>query len=200
MLNQLRSAIVLLVLMTAITGVAYPLVITGVAQVVFQDKANGSLIEREGQIIGSELIGQSFVDAETGETLPGYFRGRPSAAGAGYDASASSGSNLGPTNPVLIERVIGDVAIIRSENGLAEDAEIPVDLVTSSGSGLDPDISPASADLQIARVARQRGITEDQVRAIVKEHTSGRTLGLLGEPRVNVLNVNLALDEQYPMP
>jgi K+-transporting ATPase ATPase C chain len=200
MLNQLRSAIVLLVLMTAITGVAYPLVITGVAQVVFQDKANGSLIEREGQIIGSELIGQSFVDAETGETLPGYFRGRPSAAGAGYDASASSGSNLGPTNPVLFERVTGDVAIIRSENGLAEDAEIPVDLVTSSGSGLDPDISPASADLQIARVARQRGITEDQVRAIVKEHTSGRTLGLLGEPRVNVLNVNLALDEQYPMP
>jgi K+-transporting ATPase ATPase C chain len=200
MLNQLRSAIVLLVLMTAITGVAYPLVITGVVQVAFQDKANGSLIEREGQIIGSELIGQSFVDAETGETLPGYFRSRPSAAGAGYDASASSGSNLGPTNPVLIERVIGDVAIIRSENGLAEDAEIPVDLVTSSGSGLDPDISPASADLQIARVARQRGITEDQVRAIVKEHTSGRTLGLLGEPRVNVLNVNLALDEQYPMP
>jgi K+-transporting ATPase ATPase C chain len=200
MLNQLRSAIVLLVLMTAITGVAYPLVITGVAQVVFQDKANGSLIEREGQIIGSELIGQSFVDAETGETLPGYFRGRPSAAGAGYDASASSGSNLGPTNPVLIERVTGDVAIIRSENGLAEDAEIPVDLVTSSGSGLDPDISPASADLQIARVARQRGITEEQVRAIVKEHTSGRTLGLLGEPRVNVLNVNLALDDQYPMP
>jgi K+-transporting ATPase ATPase C chain len=200
MLNQLRSAIVLLVLMTAITGVAYPLVITGVAQVAFQDKANGSLIEREGQIIGSELIGQSFVDAETGETLPGYFRGRPSAAGAGYDASASSGSNLGPTNPVLIERVTGDVAIIRSENGLAEDAEIPVDLVTSSGSGLDPDISPASADLQIARVARQRGITEEQVRAIVKEHTSGRTLGLLGEPRVNVLNVNLALDDQYPMP
>jgi K+-transporting ATPase ATPase C chain len=200
MLNQLRSAIVLLVLMTAITGVAYPLVITGVVQVAFQDKANGSLIEREGQIIGSELIGQSFVDAETGETLPGYFRGRPSAAGAGYDASASSGSNLGPTNPVLFERVTGDVAIIRSENGLAEDAEIPVDLVTSSGSGLDPDISPASADLQIARVARQRGITEDQVRAIVKEHTSGRTLGLLGEPRVNVLNVNLALDEQYPMP
>jgi K+-transporting ATPase ATPase C chain len=200
MLNQLRSAIVLLVLMTAITGVAYPLVITGVAQVVFQDKANGSLIEREGQIIGSELIGQSFVDAETGETLPGYFRGRPSAAGAGYDASASSGSNLGPTNPVLIERVTADVTIIHSENGLAEDAEIPVDLVTSSGSGLDPDISPASADLQIARVARQRGITEDQVRAIVKEHTSGRTLGLLGEPRVNVLNVNLALDEQYPMP
>jgi K+-transporting ATPase ATPase C chain len=200
MLNQLRSAIVLLVLMTAITGVAYPLVIAGVAQVAFQDQANGSLIEREGQIIGSELIGQSFVDAETGETLPGYFRGRPSAAGAGYDASASSGSNLGPTNPVLFERVTGDVAIIRSENGLAEDAEIPVDLVTSSGSGLDPDISPASADLQIARVARQRGITEEQVRAIVKEHSSGRTLGLLGEPRVNVLNVNLALDEQYPMP
>jgi K+-transporting ATPase ATPase C chain len=200
MLNQLRPAIALLILMTAITGIAYPLVITGVAQVVFEDKASGSLIERDGQIVGSELIGQSFVEPETGETLPGYFRGRPSAAGSGYDASASSGSNLGPTNPVLIDRVTSDVAIIRAENGLADDVEIPVDLVTSSGSGLDPDISPASATLQIARVAQQRGITEVQVREIVDEHTSGRTLGFLGEPRVNVLEVNLALDEQYPMP
>ena len=150
-------------------------------------------------MIGSELIGQSFVDPDTGETLPGYFRGRPSAAGAGYDAAASSGSNLGPTNPVLIDRVASEVAIIREENDLADNAEIPVDLVTASGSGLDPDISPASADLQIARVAQQRGISEDQVRAIVDRYTSGRTLGIFGEPRVNVLKVNIALDEHYPM-
>jgi K+-transporting ATPase ATPase C chain len=185
--------------MTAITGIAYPLVITGVAQVAFDDKADGSLIEQDGQIIGSELIGQSFVDPETGETLPGYFRSRPSAAGSGYDAALSSGSNLGPTNPDLIERVEAEVAIIRAENNLPADAEIPVDLVTSSGSGLDPDISPASANLQIARVALQRGITEDQVRAIVEENTSDRTLGFLGEPRVNVLKVNLTLDEQFPL-
>lgn len=200
MLNQLRPAILLLILMTAITGIAYPLVVTGVAQVAFEDKANGSLIEKDGQIVGSELIGQSFVNPDTGETLPGYFRSRPSAAGSGYDAALSSGSNLGPTNPVLIDRVTADVAIIRTENGLAADAEIPVDLVTSSGSGLDPDISPASANLQIARVAQQRGISEEQVGEIVDEYTSGRTLGFLGEPRVNVLKVNLALDEQYPIP
>lgn len=199
MRNQLRPAIVLLILMTAITGLAYPLVITGVAQVAFEDKANGSLIVKDGQIIGSELIGQSFVNPDTGETLPGYFRSRPSAAGSGYDAALSSGSNLGPTNPVLIDRVAADVQIIRAENGLAADAEIPVDLVTSSGSGLDPDISPASAQLQVARVAQQRGITVEQVQTIVDEYTSGRTLGILGEPRVNVLKVNLALDEQYPM-
>lgn len=200
MLHQLRPAIVLLILMSAITGIAYPLVITGVAQVAFEDKANGSLIEKDGQVIGSELIGQSFVDPETGETLPGYFRGRPSAAGTGYDAALSSGSNLGPTNPQLVQNVEDQVAIIRAENKLTADALIPVDLVTSSASGLDPDISPASANLQIARVAQQRGITEEQVRAIVDEHTSGRTLGILGEPRVNVLEMNLALDEQYPMP
>jgi K+-transporting ATPase ATPase C chain len=186
--------------MTAITGIAYPLVITGVAQVAFHDKANGSLIEQDGQVIGSELIGQSFVDPATNETLLGYFRGRPSAAGSGYDAAASSGSNLGPTNPALIERVTADVATIRTENNLADDAEVPVDLVTTSASGLDPDISPASAELQISRVARQRGISEDQVRAIVSQNTSGRTLGIFGEPRVNVLKVNLALDQHYPMP
>lgn len=200
MLNQLRPAIVLLILMTAITGIAYPLVVTGIAQVAFDDKADGSLIERDGQIVGSTLIGQSFVDPETDQTIPGYFRSRPSAAGAGYDAAASSGSNLGPTNPSLIDRVAADVAIVRVENGLADDVEIPVDLVTASGSGLDPHISPASADLQIARVAQQRGISEDQVRQIVDDNTEGRTLGILGEPRVNVLQVNLALDEQYPMP
>lgn len=200
MLNQLRPAIVLIVIMTAITGIAYPLVVTGIAQVAFSDKADGSLIDLDGQVIGSELIGQRFIDADSGETLPGYFRGRPSAAGAGYDAAASSGSNLGPTNPTLIERVSSDVEIIRAENGLADDAQIPVDLVTSSGSGLDPDISPASAEIQIARVARQRGISEEQVRAIVDAYTEGRTLGILGEPRVNVLKVNLALDEEYPIP
>lgn len=200
MLNQLRPAIILIFIMTAITGIAYPLVVTGVAQVAFKDKANGSLIERDGQVIGSELIGQSFVDPDNGATLPGYFRGRPSAAGAGYDAAASSGSNLGPTNPTLIDRVAADVATIRAENGLPDDAQIPVDLVTASGSGLDPDISPASAELQVARVAQQRGITEEQVRGIIDQYTEGRTLGVLGEPRVNVLRVNLALDERYPMP
>ncbi len=199
MLQQLRPAVALLLLMTVISGVAYPLMTTGIAQVAFHDKANGSLIEQGGQVIGSELIGQSFLDPDTGETLPGYFRGRPSAAGSGYDAAASSGSNLGPTNPVLIDRVASEVAIIRAENHLADNAEIPVDLVTGSGSGLDPDISPASADLQIARVAQQRGISEDQVRAIVDRYTSGRTLGIFGEPRVNVLKVNIALDEHYPM-
>jgi K+-transporting ATPase ATPase C chain len=200
MLHQLRPAIALLLLMTAITGIAYPLLATGIAQVAFQEKADGSLIEKDGQVVGSELIGQSFVDPDTGETLPGYFRGRPSAAGSGYDAAASSGSNLGPTNPELIDRVTADIAIIRRENNLPNDAQVPVDLVTASGSGLDPDISPASAELQIARVAQQRGITDDQVRAIVDENTSGRTLGVLGEPRVNVLKVNIALDERYPMP
>ncbi|HET9659343.1 MAG TPA: potassium-transporting ATPase subunit KdpC [Thermomicrobiales bacterium] len=200
MLHQLRPAIALLLLMTVITGVAYPLVITGVAQVAFHEEANGSLIERNGKVIGSALIGQSFVDPDTGATLPGYFRGRPSAAGSGYDAAASSGSNLGPTNPALIDRVTTEVAIVRQENELPDDAEVPVDLVTASGSGLDPDISPASAELQIARVARQRGINEDQVRAIVDRYTSGRTLGIFGEPRVNVLKVNLALDQHYPMP
>jgi K+-transporting ATPase ATPase C chain len=200
MLHQLRPAIALLLLMTAITGIAYPLVVTGIAQVAFQEKADGSLIERDDQVVGSELIGQSFVDPDTGETLPGYFRGRPSAAGSGYDAAASSGSNLGPTNPELIDRVTADIAIIRRENNLPNDAQVPVDLVTASGSGLDPDISPASAELQIVRLAQQRGITDDQVRAIVDENTSGRTLGVLGEPRVNVLKVNIALDERYPMP
>lgn len=200
MLSQLRPAIMLVIVMTLITGIAYPLAVTGIAQVVFPDKAAGSLIERDGKIIGSELIGQSFIDPDTGATLAGYFRSRPSAAGAGYDAMASSGSNLGPTNPVLIERVTSDAAIIRTENDLAADAQIPVDLLTSSGSGLDPHISLAAAEIQIDRVARQRGISDDNVRAIVAEYTEGRTLGLLGEPRVNVLQVNLALDDRYPMP
>ena len=195
MIGQVRTAAMMVLVLTALTGLAYPLAMTGIAQAIFGDKADGSLIERDGVAIGSELIGQSFVDAETGATLPGYVRGRPSAAGAGYDAAASSGSNYAPTNRLLIDRVAADVAIVRAENGLAADAEVPVDLVTASGSGLDPHISPASAELQVARVARERGITEEQVRDLIDDHTEGRTLGILGEPRVHVLNLNLALDE-----
>jgi potassium-transporting ATPase KdpC subunit len=199
MLKQLRTAGLMIVVLTVLTGVAYPLAMTGIAQVIFPDQADGSLIEQDGQVIGSELLGQSFVDPETGATIPGYFRSRPSAAGAGYDAAASSGSNLGPTNQVLIDRVAADVAIIREENGLSADAEIPVDLVTASGSGLDPHISPASAELQVARVARERGLGEEQVRELVEDNTSGRFLGFLGEPRVNVLELNIALNEAAPL-
>jgi K+-transporting ATPase ATPase C chain len=175
---------------------------TGLAQVIFPYQANGSLIERDGVVIGSELIGQSFVDAETGLTIPGFFRGRPSAAftpGDGNDTLVSSGSNYGPTNQALIDRVTADVAIIREENGLATDAPIPVDLVTASGSGLDPHMSPASAELQVPRVARERGLGEDEVRALVAANTEQRTLGFLGEPRVHVLKLNLALDDMAPM-
>jgi K+-transporting ATPase ATPase C chain len=200
MFKQFRTAILMVVALTVILGLAYPLVMTGIAQALFPDNADGSLIEQDGVAIGSELIGQSFVDPATGATLPGYFRGRPSAAGAGYDAALSSGSNLGPTNQALVDRVAGDVAIVRAENGLAADAAVPVDLVTTSGSGLDPHISPAAAEIQIARVARERGLTEEQVRDLVEENTEGRTLGILGEPRVHVLNLNLALDEIAPLP
>ena len=195
MLKQLRPAIVLILFFTMLLGIAYPLATTGIAQVVFRDKADGSLIKEGDTVIGSSLIGQSFVDPETGYTLDGYFRSRPSAAGDGYNAASSSGSNLGPTNQVLIDRVTAESAIIREENGLAADAPLPVDLVTSSGSGLDPHISPAAAELQVARVAQQRGLSEDQVRNLVDEHTEGRTLWFMGEPRVNVLALNLALDE-----
>ena len=200
MLAQLRTAILVTIAMILLTGLAYPLAMTGIAQVIFPDNADGSLIERDGEAIGSELIGQSFVDPDTGRTLPGYFRGRPSAAGTGYDAGASSGSNLGPTNQALIDRVAADVAIIRAENRLPADAMIPVDLVTASASGLDPHISPASADLQIARVARERDLSETQVRELVEKNTEGRTLGILGEERVHVLKLNLALDELKAMP
>ena len=189
----------MVLVLTLITGLLYPLAMTGLAQVIFPDKADGSLIEKDGVVIGSELIGQSFVDPETGNTMTGYFRGRPSAAGAGYDAALSSGSNYGPTNQALIDRVTADVAIIRAENGLPADQLIPVDLVTASGSGLDPHISPADAELQIALEARERRHTEDHVRELVDENTEGRTLGLFGEPRVHVLNLNLALDELAPL-
>jgi K+-transporting ATPase ATPase C chain len=199
LLSIFRTGAVLLLLFTVLTGLAYPLAVTGIAQVAFGGQANGSVVTKDGVDVGSSLIGQSFVDPETGATLPGYFRGRPSAAGSGYDPTISSGSNYGPTSENLRAQVEATAALIREENGLAADAAIPVDLVTASGSGLDPHFSPASAELQVARVARERGIGEDQVRDLVAEHTDGRFLGILGEPRVNVLALNRALDEIAPM-
>jgi K+-transporting ATPase ATPase C chain len=170
---------------TVLLGIIYPLVVTGLAQLLFPRQANGELIRASGKLQGSTLIGQPF-------TAPGYFHSRPSNAGtAGYDASNSSGSNLGPTNKALLDRVSASVAAARAEN---PNAAIPVDLVTASGSGLDPDISPAAAEFQIARVARERGLSERDVRAIVSRHTVGRQFGFLGEPRVNVLELNLDLD------
>jgi potassium-transporting ATPase KdpC subunit len=169
---------------TVMFGVLYPLAITGLAQVLFPNRANGQLIERNGKIVGSRIIGQSF-------TGPGYFHSRPSSAGTGYDPTSSSGSNLGPTNKLLIERVTSDVQKLQTEN---PNVPVPVDLVTASGSGLDPDVSPAAAEFQIPRVAHSRGMKEDDVRTLVRKHTERRDLGFLGEPRVNVLELNLDLD------
>jgi potassium-transporting ATPase KdpC subunit len=169
---------------TLMFGLIYPLAITGLAQLFFHDRANGQLIEKDGKLVGSRIIGQGF-------TGPGYFHSRPSAAGTGYDPMASGGSYLAPTNKNLLERVKGDVQKVQAEN---PNAPIPVDLVTASGSGLDPDISPAAAEFQIPRVAHSRGIKEDDLRALVQKHTKGRDLGFLGEPRVNVLELNLDLD------
>lgn len=192
MRRNLLTAILMTAVTTILLGVVYPLVVTALAQVIFPDKANGQLIRAgDGSIVGSRLIGQPFTSA-------GYFRSRPSAAGvAGYDANGSSGSNLGPTNQKLIDRVKADVARLQAEN---PGRPVPVDLVTSSASGLDPHISPAAAEFQSPRVARERGLSETEVRSLVRAHTSGRQLGFLGEPVVNVLTLNLALDESKPMP
>ncbi len=188
---QLRPAIVLLVLLTAITGLIYPLIVTGIAQVVFPRQANGSLILKDGQAIGSELIGQPFDD-------PKYFWGRLSATSPiPYNAAASSGSNLGPTNPALINEVQGRIDALKAADP-SNTLPIPVDLVTSSGSGLDPDISVDAALYQAPRVARVRGLDETTVRQLVDRYTKGRDFGLLGEPRVNVLELNLALDALAP--
>jgi potassium-transporting ATPase KdpC subunit len=196
MLKQIRPAIVLVIALTLITGLVYPLVMTGIAGVIFPDQAQGSLVERDGKVIGSALIGQVFADDK-------YFHGRPSATNAPdpkdltktvdapYNAANSMGSNLGPTNKALIDRVKGDVDKLKEENS---SAAVPIDLVTTSGSGLDPHISPDAALFQVPRVAKARDIPEDRVRQLVQEYTEGRFLGLLGEPRVNVLAVNKALD------
>ena len=186
---HLRTAILMVVVLTVLLGIVYPLVMTGIAQVLFPNQANGSLVrDSSGNVVGSALLAQGF-------TQPQYFHPRPSAAGSdGYDATASGGSNLGPTNQKLIDNVQSNADKYRQDNNLAADAQVPVDAVTSSASGLDPDISVANALLQAPRVAAARGISEDQVRGMVNQYTEGRTLFVLGEPRVNVLKLNLALD------
>jgi len=187
-MKTLKTAILLLLFMTLLTGVVYPLAVTGLAQVIFPRQANGSILYKDGQPVGSSLIGQSF-------SGPGYFHGRPSAAGKGYDATASGGSNLGPTSKTLINQVAQNAAKVRTENGLPPNAPVPADLVTASGSGLDPDISPDGALLQVPRVAKARHLPQAQVRSLVESHIQGPEFGLLGDPMVNVLQLNLDLDK-----
>src|SRR5438552_2783644 len=188
MKKNLLTAVWMTIATTILLGIIYPLVVTGIAQIVFPAKANGQLIQRDGTIIGSRIIGQPFTGAA-------YFHSRPSAAGNGYDAANSGGTNLGPTNHKLIDRVKGDVKAAQAEN---PGASIPIDMVARSASGFDPHITPANAEFQLPRVARVRGISVEQVRAVVSKHTEGRQFGILGEPRVNVLELNLDLDQQFP--
>src|ERR1700733_5288792 len=190
MRRNLITAILYTVVTTVIFGLVYPFVVTGIAQVLFKDKANGQLIQQNGQLVGSRIIGQSF-------TAPGYFHSRPSAAGNGYDAANSSGSNYAPTNKKVIDRVAGEGAALQLAH---PGTDVPIALVTASGSGLDPDITPAAAEFQVTRIAHERHLSEDAVRRLVAQSTKGRQLGFLGEPRVNVLELNLALDQAAPLP
>ncbi|MGZ7188444.1 MAG: potassium-transporting ATPase subunit KdpC [Halobacteriota archaeon] len=186
MLRHVYPAVALTIVLTVLLGIVYPFVTTGLSELLFKEKARGSLIEREGKVIGSRLIGQPFKGAS-------YFHSRPSAAGSGYDATASSGTNLGPTSKQLFdEQVRGRAGELHAEN---PNVKIPIDLITSSGSGLDPHISPAAAEFQIPRVSGERGMRVEEIRRLVREHTEERQFGILGEPRVNVLELNLALDQ-----
>jgi potassium-transporting ATPase KdpC subunit len=187
--KNLVAAVLMTIVTTLILGVIYPLAITAIAQVAFPSQANGQLIERDGKVVGSRLIGQGF-------SSPGYFRSRPSATAVPYDAANSAGSNLGPTNKKLVDAVTANVEVARQEN---PNAPIPIDLVTTSASGFDPHVTPAAADFQVPRVARERGMSEADLHQLVEAHTEGRQLGFLGEPRVNVLELNLALDHDRPL-
>jgi potassium-transporting ATPase KdpC subunit len=184
MKNNIKTSVLMTIVTTVLLGLIYPLTMTAISQLLFHDKANGQLIVRDGDVIGSRIIGQPF-------TGPGYFHSRPSAAGLGYDAANSGGTNLGPTNQKLIDRVKQDTASLQREN---PNAGVPIDMVTTSASGLDPDITPAAAYFQVPRIARERRASEDQVRGLVASHITSRQLGFLGETRVNVLDLNLALD------
>ena len=188
MKKNLITAVLMTIATTILLGIVYPLVVTGIAQLVFPRQANGQLLQNAGTLVGSSLIGQGFSGSA-------YFHSRPSAAGNGYDAANSNGSQLGPTNQKLIDRVKADVSMAQADNpGTA----VPIDLVTASGSGIDPHITPASAEFQLSRVAKERGTTVDRIAVLVAKHTEGRQLGILGEPRVNVLELNLDLDQQFP--
>ena len=189
MKKNLIISILMTIVTTILLGLIYPLIVTGLAQLIFHDKANGQLIVKNGQVVGSRIIGQGF-------SGPGYFHARLSAAGNGYDAANSGGSNLGPTNQKLIDRVRADTERLQAEN---PGKPVPIDLVTTSASGFDPEISPAAAEFQVPRIAKERGMTEDEVRQFIAKHTLGRQWGFLGEPRVNVLELNLNLNEAHPV-